>query len=1821
MSGRRDSKPAGAGRAPKRARSAAPGRAHPVRWTVLTALITAFAVAGGGVGGWFALGGVAEARAGTLDALAPVGDAGAWVAAPADPLVSGLQLGPNAVAEVTGFDAVPAVSGETPTSWVVQITARGAAAAGGIWIAGTPADAADDPAANPSDDSDQPGAGEASATGSVQPTALRVPAAAPGAAERLGGPVLVFGAEGETSASCLVALPEDGVLRLVGDVSVSVDVQTVAYFTNAGGDNRPAPSGTAAVAPRLVLDSAAGIGANGVPGAATPAWISPGGLGGVPSSGGVAGAWLQVSALGEGSVEIGGRDARAQALVVEGAGSALTPAQLDADGRVWIAASGGVTELTVSLVGWTAGADGASDASGFPDGIAFFPPVAGAAGAYPALPATAPAGATPLCVGTSAGAGTAAGPTGTAIALAADASWLLDGGEATELTGATEKNVVCVAALNREGSGGPAPEIAIDTPGDGTTVALGENGAAVTFSGSARSADGIKAVTLKRGNRFLGTAEVRAGAEGFAWSYTTSVARGKQTITAEATSWSGAVASESVTATFTPPAADAAVVSAETVVVGQDVESHLISAAERELRFDTAIDLRLGDVLVFAPSALLPEGKLAKVTAIEQVGGEFVAHTAPGTLLDVFQQVDHTTLRAPLAAGETELAETSTRVGEPGVALVAAGAGAGGAAQPAVAGAGGAAQPAVVQAAVAEPAVVQPAAAGALLPQAKEQLTVANVELRGRFDARVGYANGQRTVSASLNTTAKSDGKTLIDEKYDLPVQNVQAGMGLEADQDASKVEADANLTAQLALKLKTTIDFILDIRFEWGFFSQRVTGSFVTFELCLNQNIDEEFSLNATGEFSYGMNSEVAQSSAAAKTKALREAAEETARWLLGRANFVIVAFGMPVPVSLSFYATASINLGVYASGEFSVNQSFSTLHRLGFRLADGKFSKIDESRNTKKPTTAKLKVTADAALVPSIGLEGYIWDAIGVTGDLSLLLELSAEVEASANTAGVDPSDGSTAAAGARACASARLEAYLFASLGARVVIFGAELFDWDSDEFELGYWLLWEYFGSTSADGGCEVDDATVAETQPDESAVGRGNRPLVLVMDISGSMAGDRITEAKSAMTGIVKEQPVGAEIGLYTYPGGDQGSDGCYAGQFIIPVAPITGVGSLLDAIDHIQTTGDTPTGSALAAVVDRLDEEGHTGATILLVSDGESNCGPPPCEEAAQIAARGFEITVPTVAFDISDSGRAELACISQATGALTYEVSGADQGELWDLIEDLSMATIAPTVNVASATATDSVLTVEITLTNPSARDVAAAQFTVRATGAGVATRVTPAANIAVGNIPPGASVTRAVEVTVTGGAGSVELDVIAWGSNVSGVEVADSFRVVPEEDIDYEPGELVDKSSKPSVTLGDGFAGTADDADRSGGSSGTAGDGIVYQDSVLGLAQAAGADQGADGGVSRAQVGATTRNLLDTPLDGQPPQLTDLPADPGNAILTIGAEDVGLSHLLRQCAAEDCAPDSAAFANAIRAAQEIDWAGIYRSVAGALGVAAGRSTPLLVPAYPYLFPEDRGRSCSAEYSAGEAQAFNSLVAHLNSAIEAGVAAAAKDGFEVYFVRDTAYALRSGPTLCADVPGLALTEVGAALSDAGARALGKGLALWSQRAERIKPSGAVPVVVQPTAAPSGLVHNLFNPTIKVTVDSQPVASWEDVDVTDRTEGLPVVKIGQRLAVQGAGYQPDSLVNAMLYFEEAVFLGIFTTDEEGRLDAVLTIPFGVPAGEQYLTLTAVTADGNPERIIQAIGVEAPLSPAVEWSALGGTAAFGLAILFWVVSLI
>jgi hypothetical protein len=194
----------------------------------------------------------------------------------------------------------------------------------------------------------------------------------------------------------------------------------------------------------------------------------------------------------------------------------------------------------------------------------------------------------------------------------------------------------------------------------------------------------------------------------------------------------------------------------------------------------------------------------------------------------------------------------------------------------------------------------------------------------------------------------------------------------------------------------------------------------------------------------------------------------------------------------------------------------------------------------------------------------------------------------------------------------------------------------------------------------------------------SALG-ASQSIIFVVDVSGSMSGTPLQQAKVALHEAVGALPADADAGLRSYEGACGNP-----GVLRIPVGPVDRA-AFDAAIDSLATGGTTPTPDALRAAAGDLPSTGNR--TVVLISDGQSTCGDP-CPVAAELSGSlGINFKVHTVGFQASGNAESELQCIAQATGG-TY-VPVTDGAQLGDVLGGLVGGQGTPVIMVHGIDAT----------------------------------------------------------------------------------------------------------------------------------------------------------------------------------------------------------------------------------------------------------------------------------------------------------------------------------------------------------------------------------------------------------------------------------------------------------------------------------------------------------------------------------------------------
>ena len=210
-----------------------------------------------------------------------------------------------------------------------------------------------------------------------------------------------------------------------------------------------------------------------------------------------------------------------------------------------------------------------------------------------------------------------------------------------------------------------------------------------------------------------------------------------------------------------------------------------------------------------------------------------------------------------------------------------------------------------------------------------------------------------------------------------------------------------------------------------------------------------------------------------------------------------------------------------------------------------------------------------------------------------------------------------------------------------------------------------------GDVNGDGDIDTTDATLIRlyvTDPSDPNLPPGigeavalavQRSLVFILDLSGSMGGDPLDEAKAAVAQVLQGAPASGvqEYALTTFGG---------CGGVRVPVPFTSDPQGVVDEARASSASGGTPLADALRRAQHlALDESSSEDIRLVLLSDGEESCGGDPVAVAqaigsgarakavAALATLAKRISVNTIGFGVAQGSNAEqqLQAIATETG------------------------------------------------------------------------------------------------------------------------------------------------------------------------------------------------------------------------------------------------------------------------------------------------------------------------------------------------------------------------------------------------------------------------------------------------------------------------------------------------------------------------------------------------------------------------------------------
>lgn len=571
------------------------------------------------------------------------------------------------------------------------------------------------------------------------------------------------------------------------------------------------------------------------------------------------------------------------------------------------------------------------------------------------------------------------------------------------------------------------------------------------------------------------------------------------------------------------------------------------------------------------------------------------------------------------------------------------------------------------------------------------------------------------------------------------------------------------------------------------------------------------------------------------------------------------------------------------------------------------------------------------------------------------------------------------------------------------------------------------------------------------------------PVMLVTDISGSMDEDdgagtrKIDGAKLALLDYIGSVEAGTPVGLRTYP--DQSGSGCNRGALPIPIGAVDP--KLMSAtIRKLSPDGDTPTAEAMRAAVADLKAYGATSGTLVIVSDGESTCADP-CKAAKEIAEEGFDLDTLTVGFKISDDGRKELQCISDALEGRYLDIEKSD--ELRKALDQLGRPQIAVSLDGAQALETTAGgEPVEVTATVRNDGQIAAQDVIAHITF-GTAEQAETGVDaqrpvLRLGNLEPGVArqVTWRVRASAAAEDRTVPFAVTGRALNASAAgQATGSLRVLGRLTAD-DAGAILTGPGDRIVILGDSYS-AGEGADRYFGGTDSRENGChrspdTYLTPLFGEERVE----------NHACSGAVTADVLapnaKNPEAAQIAQLEGVRGTPRAVVMTIGGNDAGFPGLAASCIVGRSSCTKEIFTGAplqltggesadAFVKRNVGTNRVMEAVTKTLGSVhrvlnreslhkrRGGAAPILVPAYPLPVPL-QGRSCAAMgayvVSAGSVRRTVYLLdaaeidfavdfaVRLNGIVQSAVETARREhGVPAFFVPDTERAFQPGHTVC----------------------------------------------------------------------------------------------------------------------------------------------------------------------------------------------------------
>lgn len=190
----------------------------------------------------------------------------------------------------------------------------------------------------------------------------------------------------------------------------------------------------------------------------------------------------------------------------------------------------------------------------------------------------------------------------------------------------------------------------------------------------------------------------------------------------------------------------------------------------------------------------------------------------------------------------------------------------------------------------------------------------------------------------------------------------------------------------------------------------------------------------------------------------------------------------------------------------------------------------------------------------------------------------------------------------------------------------------------------------------------DDEVISAIQESWSFV-KKQSDIWLVIDVSGSMFGDKIDQAKEAAINFIEQTESTNRVGLITFSSRT---------NVVVPMDTVeTNRAALTSAIRALQADGDTALYDALFESIDLMSEgEGDRIRAVILLSDGANTVDSRSRQDAVDRILEERDELNPVVVIPIAYGGDADIATLNAIARASSTKVQSGDPNEINTLLE-----------------------------------------------------------------------------------------------------------------------------------------------------------------------------------------------------------------------------------------------------------------------------------------------------------------------------------------------------------------------------------------------------------------------------------------------------------------------------------------------------------------------------------------------------------------------